>query len=167
MIVYLLRHGEAEDVGAGGARTDADRRLTETGRRRLQQASSTWRRCVGEVDHIYTSTLVRARQTADLFAEAVGHRDAIEVGDWLVPEADPDIAVRACLADAAAGRTGIALVGHEPHLGDLLARFLLGRGAIPLKKGMLVGVELLAPAAASGRLVFCLSTKLATRLDAD
>ena len=37
----------------------------------------------------------------------------------------------------------VAIVGHEPHLGDLLGSLLTGRAniSIPLTKGMLVGVE--------------------------
>jgi phosphohistidine phosphatase SixA len=97
----------------------------------------------------------------------VRHRSELLVSDWLVPEADPDVAAQAVVADAAAGNKAIAFVGHEPHLGELFARLLFGRGAIPLKKGMLVGVELDSAAAARGRLVCCLSAKLAGRLAGD
>lgn len=165
MIVYLLRHGEAEGIGAGAAHSDAARRLTNDGKRRLEQAAASWRRCVGDIDRVYTSPLVRARQTAVVFAEALGHRQALQECEWLLPEAEPELAARVALADAAADCNNIAFVGHEPHLGELLAMLLLGRGAIPLKKGMLVGIELQGPTVASGRLVACLTTKLAGRLE--
>ncbi|MEZ5967225.1 MAG: phosphohistidine phosphatase SixA [Planctomycetota bacterium] len=166
MIVYLLRHGEAEGIGSTAARTDADRQLTSEGRQRLQQAKHAWRRCVGSVDRVYASTLVRAKQTSTEFARALDYAGTIEIADWLTPEADPDLAVRHALAEAAAGRDSIAFVGHQPHLGDVLGRLLVGHGSIPLKKGMLVGVELDGPASASGHLVCCLSAKIAGRLDA-
>lgn len=167
MIVYLLRHGEAEDIRPGGARSDAERRLTKDGAERLRRAAPVWCQCVGQVDRVYVSTLIRARQTGEIFAEAVQHRGELLVSDWLVPEADPDVAAKMAVADAVAGNDCIAFVGHEPHLGELLARLLLGRGSIPFKKGMLVGVELLGTTATSGRLVCCLTTKLASRIDVD
>lgn len=167
MIVFLLRHGEAEDIGPGEARTDDARRLTEAGRERLVRAGRAWRRCVGQPDAIHTSPLVRARQTAEVLAQAVRFEPEPTVSDWLVPEADPEAAARCAIAETLAGRDSLVFVGHEPHLGELLARLLLGGGAIPLKKGMLVGVELDSPVAASGRLVCCLSAKLAATVGDD
>ena len=165
MIIYLLRHGEAEDVGPGGARTDAERRLTENGKERLRRAAPTWRRAVESLDAIYVSPLVRARETAVYLADAARCPEPAQVREFLTPESDPAAAVRLILADATAGRSAIALVGHEPHLGDLLGELLGAHGAVPFKKGMLVGVELEGVAAAVSRLVLCLSSKLASRLD--
>lgn len=164
MIVYLLRHGEAEDIGPRGARSDNERRLTAEGRERLRRCAVSWRRVVGAVDCVYTSPLVRARQTAEEFAAAVRHEDAPEELACLVPEADPDEVAQVLLADAAQQLDAVALVGHEPHLGSTLGLLLAGRGSIPLKKGMLVGVELEGSTATNCRLVCCISSKLAERL---
>ena len=164
MIVYLLRHGEAEDVGPHGARSDAERRLTAEGRERLLRAAPTWRRLVGDVDRVYSSPLIRARETADVFAEAVRFHGKRGELAGLVPEADPDDVARVILADATEGLTSVAFVGHEPHLGGTLAMLLVGRGSIPFKKGMLVGVELAGKTAPTSRLLCCVTTKLASKL---
>ena len=56
------------------------------------------------------------------------------------------------------GVEAIALVGHEPHLGDLLGLLLSGneRVSIPLSKGMLAAVELNDAKVMLGRLLFVL-----------
>lgn len=165
MIAYLLRHGEAEDIGPHGARSDAERRLTTEGRERLRRAARTWRRLVGEVDRLYSSPLVRAKETADEFAEAVRYRGKREELACLVPEADPEVVAQLILADATRGLGSVVFVGHEPHLGATLALLLQGHGSIPLKKGMLVGVEVEGAAAPTSRLVCCLTTKLAGKFE--
>ena len=162
MFVYLLRHGIAEDFAAGG---DAARRLTREGRDRLAAAAPTWRRCVQQLDRVYTSPLIRAAETAAELVAAVDHSDPIVELPGLVPEADPRLAAEILLADVRAGCHAVAMVGHEPHLGSLLGTLLHCQASIPFKRGMLVGVELSSAAAAFGRLVLCLSTKHAARAD--
>jgi phosphohistidine phosphatase len=164
MIVYLLRHGLAEDHGV---RRDEARRLTDKGRDKLVAAAPAWRRCVGRLDRILTSPLVRAKETAVVFAAAVDHALAIDDVDCLLPLAEPVAAVDVLREDARAGRRAVALVGHEPQLGSLLGLLLCGAGAIPLKKGMLVGVDLPAATARPGRLILCLGARQAARVRAD
>jgi len=159
--VYLLRHGDAEEGGAG---SDAERRLTEDGRSALQRAQPTWQRVVGRVDRIYTSPLVRAKETAKVFAEAVGFTAAFEEVDCLAPDAEPEGVARLVLADAADGRGAVAFVGHEPNLGQVLAFLLQGQGAIPLEKGMVVGVRMESGTSLGGRLLCCLGSSLAAEL---
>ncbi len=160
MLVYLLRHGIAEDSALGG---DGLRRLTREGRDRLALAAPTWRRCVQQLDRLYSSPLVRAVETATELGAAVDHTAPIVELPCLEPEADPQLAVEILLADARAGHEAVALVGHEPHLGCLLGQLVGGAGAIPFKRGMLVGVDLPSAGSAWGRLVLCLSSKLAAR----
>jgi phosphohistidine phosphatase len=164
VIVYLLRHGIAEDPAAGGA--DAERALTDEGVRRLERASKAWRRIVVEVDRIFVSPLVRAKQTAAIFAHAAGKRAQIAESGDLVPGARPAAAQELLLRELQGGAEAVACVGHEPHLGGLLGLLLTGsdRIAIPLKKGMLVGVELDSSASTSGRLLFALNQRLAGEL---
>jgi phosphohistidine phosphatase len=64
MLLYLIRHAEAEDIGTGGVTRDFDRPLTARGRaqsRALAQAFAT-RQIV--IDVVAASPLVRAHQTA-------------------------------------------------------------------------------------------------------
>ncbi len=70
MIIHLLRHAEAEDVSPTGR--DADRRLTEDGRRRMKAVARIIAKLEPGYDAILVSPLVRARQTAEPVAEACG-----------------------------------------------------------------------------------------------
>jgi phosphohistidine phosphatase len=164
VIVYLLRHGVAEDQAEGGA--DAERALTADGVRKLERAGRTWRRLVDDVDRIFVSPLVRARQTAVLFGQAAARRAPMTETDDLTPGAPPTAAQGLLQRELQAGTTAVACIGHEPHLGGLLGLLLTGsdRIAVPLKKGMLVAVELASSASMSGRLVFALSQRAAGEL---
>ena len=163
MIVYLLRHGIAEDFSPRG---DAGRSLTEEGVRRLQQASRGWKRVVGEVDEAFVSPLLRAQQTAAIFCDAVAASAPRVETTALVPEARPLLALELLLAAMHEGKRGVVCVGHEPHIGSLLGLLLTGseRAAIPFKKGMLAVVDLESSASMTGRLVAALSQRMAAGL---
>ncbi|MCA8976412.1 MAG: histidine phosphatase family protein [Planctomycetes bacterium] len=163
MLIYLLRHGVAED---GFGIDDAERALTEDGWRKLRDAAPAWRRLVEDLDVVVQSPLRRARETAAVLLEAVGGDPKLRTEAMLEPGADPQLAMEFLLAELRSSTDGIALVGHEPHLGALLGLLLTGRehSAVPLKKGMLVAVELARPTSLIGALKFSLSWKAAARL---
>ena len=165
MHIYLLRHGIAEDAAPGIG--DQARALTAEGHKRLRRAMSAWRRLVAKPDVVITSPLRRAHETAELFAEATRFAGELRVDEALVPDAAPSLAMSLLEAEVLSATNAIALVGHEPHLGHLLGTLLTGhpRQAIPLKKGMLVGVETLTEHGASSELRFALSQKAAAELD--
>ncbi len=122
MIIHLLRHAEAEDVSPTGR--DADRRLSEDGRRRMKTVARMIAKLDPAYDAILVSPLVRARQTAEPVAEACGHREPLVETRALAPNADPvDI-----LHELARLGPGTALlVGHQPHFGRLFGLLLSGR----------------------------------------
>jgi phosphohistidine phosphatase len=133
---------------------------------RLESASAGWKRVVGKVDRILTSPLLRARQTADVFARTTARTAPIEQDPALQPSAPPLQLLERLQAHLAEGLAGIACVGHEPHLGALLGLLLTGnaRSPIAFKKGMLAVVELESCANMLGRLVAALSQKVAAKL---
>lgn len=161
MHIYLLRHGIAEDVGPGT--NDAERALTDEGRKRLRRASPAWATLAGPPDVLFTSPLRRAQETADLFAQAVAFTGSPRIEKALVPDAPPALAASLLEAEALSGTERVALVGHEPHLGYLLGLLLTGhpRLPIPLKKGMLVGIETMSSASLVASLRFALSQRSA------
>ena len=164
MIVWLLRHGVAADPTPGQA--DAQRPLTAEGVERLRRAGKGYKRVVGGLDLLLASPLLRAQQTAQLFAKALHATVPIVTAPELVPDARPLAALERLQCELQAGRTDIACVGHEPQLGCLLGLLLTGseRAPIPLKRGMLVGVDVESSASMLGRLVFAASQRLATEL---
>jgi phosphohistidine phosphatase len=68
--LLLLRHGIAEDPVTG--RDDASRPLTAEGIKKTRQAAAGLARVIDPPDLILTSPKLRARQTADLVADAFG-----------------------------------------------------------------------------------------------
>lgn len=161
MLIHLLRHGIAEDAGPG--RADHERALTDEGWKRLERSGPTWRRLVEPPPLMLVSPLRRAQETAQAFADAVRFRGERRLEEALVPNAPPSLALHLIEAEALSQTASIVLVGHEPHLGYLLGALLTGhpRQPIPLKKGMLVGVETESPASLVATLRFVVSSKLA------
>lgn len=163
MIVYLLRHGIAEDFSPRG---DAGRSLTEEGVAKLLRASSGWKRIVGEVDLALVSPLLRAQQTAAIFCDAVAAAAPRVETAALVPEARPLVVLELLLAAMHEGKRGVACIGHEPHMGSLLGLLLTGseRAAIPFKKGMLAVVDVESSASMTGKLIGAMSQRVAAGL---
>lgn len=164
MLIYLLRHGRAED---GFGMRDEDRALTEDGWERLQRAAPAWERLVEPLQVIYVSPLRRAQETASVLVGIVRGDPELKTDPALVPGGNIREALQRIGDEEAAGHRNIAFVGHEPHLGCLLGALLTGDEyrSIPLKKGMLVAVELESAASSVGELRFSLTQRAAAELE--
>lgn len=125
-MIYLLRHGEAEDA----ASDDAARRLTEKGERQARDAGRALRALGVEIDACLTSPKVRARETARLAGEALG----IELEETEALRGGPFDAL-----ELAAGRGDVLLVGHEPDFSAEVGR--LTGANLKLKKGGIAVVD--------------------------
>ena len=72
MRLLIIRHGKAEE--RSGSLThrhqDAERRLTDAGRKDMRKAAKGLREIAPKIDVLATSPLVRARETADIIAHA-------------------------------------------------------------------------------------------------
>lgn len=136
MILYFLRHGRAEERGAGVA--DADRQLSSEGVAQLRAAAPIWRRLNLRPDAVVSSPLRRAVQTAQLLAEAVGASDEPTIANRLAPGASWFDFGRS-LADRPEARR-ILFVGHEPDLSHTVA-LLTGANAVRMRPGGLACVE--------------------------
>jgi phosphohistidine phosphatase len=143
--LYLIRHGLAAARGEAWP-DDTKRPLTHKGIARLRQEAAALGALRVSFDQVLTSPLVRARQTAEILTEGLAEKTAIALSDALAPGGT----VNQVLDDLGrhARRTRIAIVGHEPGMGQLAAR-LLGAGApIEFKKGAVcrIDVQTLPPA---------------------
>lgn len=134
MNLYLLRHGIAAERGAGADEKDEDRPLTAKGRRKLRRAAAAMRAMDLSFDVILSSPLVRARQTAELVANAMRSRQKLELTELLAPGASAAGLVRRLKQ---LQPQSVLLVGHEPDLSALASRLLTGGGglAMTFKKG--------------------------------
>jgi phosphohistidine phosphatase len=125
-VIYLLRHGDAED----GSGDDAARRLTAKGARQADAAGRAMVALKAGIDVCLTSPKVRAAETAQHACRVL----EIEA------ETAPELRGGAFDAlDLAAGRGNALLVGHEPDLSNEVAR--LTGASIRLRKGGLAILE--------------------------
>src|SRR5687767_3201950 len=122
--LYLVRHAIAAERGEDWP-DDDKRPLTARGVSRFKEAAAGLSRLDVAVDEIFTSPLVRAKQTAEILAAGVDGKPTVKVLEALAPGHVPST-VMAQLAKVAKRRR-IALVGHEPDLGELAAH-LVGAG---------------------------------------
>jgi len=123
MELVLWRHADAE-VGPA----DLKRELTDKGRKQASRVAKWLRpRLEGDWD-ILVSPAARAKQTADALDLDYDVRltlGPLETEDALIRE-----------VGWPAGERNVIVVGHQPTLGRLAARFLSGhRGDLTMKKG--------------------------------
>ena len=130
--LYLVRHAIAAERGRQWP-DDAKRPLTHKGAARMRQIVLGLRELGVEFDLVLTSPLVRARQTAELLIAGARSKPPLEQTDALAP-GEPPVKVAAMLAKHS-GRCSIALVGHEPDLGELAAWLVGAREPFEMKKG--------------------------------
>jgi phosphohistidine phosphatase len=125
-LIWLLRHGEAEDE----ADDDASRELTAKGERQARAAGAALKALGAEIDACLTSPKARSVKTARLACEPLGIEpeltDALRGGDFDAGE-------------LAAGRGEVLLVGHEPDLSRAVQ--LATGGRVDLKKGSLAALD--------------------------
>jgi phosphohistidine phosphatase len=137
MIVYLLRHGKAEDGGPG--MPDRDRQLTPEGVESMKEELPGIKKNAPSLDLVLTSPYPRAAQTARIAAQAYGIEDRVEETDALAAmDAEPDILKRIGKLPA---DSAVMCVGHSPLLGDLAAFLSGARDAYALKKGGLAKIS--------------------------
>jgi len=128
LVMDVVRHGEAGPADAGG---DRGRHLSAGGVARVEELAEQLARERWKPDRVFSSPLVRALETASILARAAG-ANAPEIAplEALEPNADPEDIEDALEARGAV--TGhVALVGHQPLLGRLLARLTGEERKIP------------------------------------
>ena len=158
--LYLVRHAIAAERGEAWP-DDGKRPLTSRGVHRFKDGLPGLKSLDVAIDEIFSSPLVRAKQTADLLAAAVGSN--VKTLDALAPGHAPSV-VMGQLAKAAK-RNRIALVGHEPGLGELAAHLIGASHPLTFKKGGLCRIDLGALAAKkTGSLVWFVTPKVLRKL---
>jgi phosphohistidine phosphatase len=135
--LWVLRHAEAEPHGT---RSDSARRLTARGERQSRAAGVALVRLQASFEAVLFSPKTRARQTAELAAEAwqEDQRALLQEHGPLASGFDGADALQALSAIGADGR--LLVVGHEPDLSRTIADLTGAR--VDLKKGGLAVVRL-------------------------
>lgn len=156
--LYLIRHGVAEARGEAWP-DDTKRPLTSQGTSRLKKEARGLARLGVQFDVVLTSPLVRTRQTAEVIATGFDPRPPIVNTDGLAPGGQYPV----LLADLEkqARRARIALVGHEPGLGELASHLAGLRRPLEFKKGAVCRIDVDAlPPGAPGSLRWFVTPKM-------
>ena len=135
--LWLLRHADAEPHGT---RPDAERRLTERGRRQAHVAGVALARTEVVFGAILASPKARARETAELALARMSEaqRELLELHPQLAGGMRAREALE--LLGGVADSGPLLLVGHEPDLSGIVGELVGGR--VDLKKGGLAVVRL-------------------------
>src|SRR5437879_10127123 len=157
MKLLLIRHAAAMPRGTPGV-PDDERPLTPEGKAKFRVAARGLARVTRRPDVLLTSPLPRARVTAEIAARAFAP---------IAPALEPALARSSVDGILAALQTQppgarVALVGHEPLLGALLARLLgAAKGErLAFEKGGAALVDLPDGPAAGGRLHWFLKPRI-------
>lgn len=153
MRVYIVRHGKATErpaegrgsggLGGGGSGpfTDFDRELTARGEAQAAFLAERVAAVDPRPDVILASRYPRAIQTARAINAALGCALVTEAG--LEVDRDVSEAIGLIEREHDAGRRSIAIIGHNPQLGELLG--VLASGLPPqemiLRTGELVALD--------------------------
>jgi phosphohistidine phosphatase len=137
MELFIIRHAIAQPIGKENEFSDEKRTLTVEGRSRMRDVLKGLAKLGVELDLIITSPLARAVETAEIVATGIGlSKKEIEQSVNLAPGASPEHLFAEIKSHA--GVEAIALIGHQPDLGGLIARIIRSDGdtlSIQLKKG--------------------------------
>ena len=145
MKLYLLRHGDAAEPGDPRYPTDAARPLTSKGIKRTRQLANALRQMEISFGVIFSSPLVRARQTAEIVARSLKLEKQLRLTNHLAP-GGAFVDMLAQIENARATVPAILLVGHEPYLSGLISLLCTGGPslALEMKKGGLCRLEVAA-----------------------
>ncbi len=160
MELLIVRHAIAFEVDARRWPDDGERPLSPRGAARARQAAAGMKLLLRKPTRVLASPLTRTRQTAEILTEVAGWPPA-ELCAALAPGSPPEtlLTMLRRMPDAR-----IALVGHEPGLGRLVAVSLPGAAAKQAFHFKKMGAALLtfegAVRAGGARLVWLVPPKL-------
>jgi phosphohistidine phosphatase len=149
MELLIVRHAIAFARSARRWPDDVERPLSPQGEARARKAALGLKRITERPAQVLVSPLRRAQQTAAILTQFAGWPEAAECAQ-LLPGAAPE-GLLALLARSQDSR--IAVIGHQPGLGRLLAACLPGGAGAAAFEFRKMGVALLAfqGAARAGR----------------
>jgi len=164
MRLLIIRHAIAVERGTPDI-PDEERPLTRKGERSFRRAARGLARIEPRPDVLLTSPLPRARQTAEIAAQAWGKVKA-KKADVLAGGSFAEIAG---ILDKLPRDITVAVVGHEPDVSELLAAILGSKdtAAFAFKKGGVAAVEVAGPLGQGGSLVWAMPPRLLRRIGRD
>jgi phosphohistidine phosphatase len=135
MLVYILRHGDAET--RPGA--DGERHLTEKGVAQVTQGITVAKSQLGaKIGLIYSSPITRAQESARIASKVLGIKD-YSVSNSLEPEGEANHVYDELLKPNRG--KGLLLVSHQPLVSVLLSR-LIGSINFAMPTGCIACVDI-------------------------
>jgi phosphohistidine phosphatase len=161
--LYLIRHGVAAERGENYP-DDTKRPLTSRGIQKLRREAKALNALDVSFDVILTSPLVRTRQTAEALASGLRVPPPVINAPSLAPAGTHNAIVDE-LAKQSHRRKRIAVVGHEPGIGELAARLLGLRKPVEFKKGAICRIDVTAlPPTGPGQLRWLLTPRMLRKI---
>jgi phosphohistidine phosphatase len=136
--LYLIRHGIAAERGDEYP-DDSKRPLTSEGISGLRKEARALDGLGVSIAVILASPLVRTRQTADVFSDLLQGKPPVVTTDALAPAGAAAAVIQDIVKHARKGN--LALVGHEPNMGELAGRLIGARTPIEFKKGAICRID--------------------------
>ena len=160
--LYLVRHGIAAERGVKYA-DDSKRPLTSEGISEFKKAVRGLVELGVEIDQIISSPLTRAKQTAELLAQGLQVKPAVALSDSLAPAGSHAAVFQELAKHMRKG--SIALVGHEPNMGELAARLIGARTPLEFKKGGICRIDFeVFPPKGTGQLRWLATPKMLRKI---
>ncbi len=156
MRLYFFRHAIAQDPD--GIILDHDRALTNEGILRTRRSARLIKMLGVVPDHLYSSPLLRARQTAEILAITLGV--AVQVREEVAPGFNRAAVER--LTHDLGDDAEVMFIGHEPDFSTTICELTGAR--VEVKKGSLFRVDLACYQPLEGNLTLALSPKVFQRL---
>jgi phosphohistidine phosphatase len=153
MIIYFLRHADAEDFSGN----DFERKLTPKGHDQAARVGNFCDKYSITPEVFLTSPVVRARQTAEIVGKKTGLTPVI--ADWLACGMTPETLI--AQLEPLTTKSSVLLVGHEPDLSTAVS-YLLGLNEpinFPIRKASLTAIDAPWLDQGSGTLEFTLPPK--------
>jgi phosphohistidine phosphatase len=150
MLLLLLRHADAGVPDPTKWPGDVERPLTAVGRDTQRRVADVLRRSGISLDALFTSPLLRARQTAEITADVLGFAGKATICDALAET--PGLSrIAQCLA-AVRGDVTVGLTGHSPWMDETASLLLAGSASgmsidFPKSGAMVIRTDSLSPGA--------------------
>ncbi|MDP9339757.1 MAG: phosphohistidine phosphatase SixA [Acidobacteriota bacterium] len=163
MDLYIVRHGIAIDREDPKCPPDPERYLTQDGIEKTKQAAKGVLALGITADVLISSPYVRAMQTAEIFASALGFsKQKIRHSDLLLPGAEPTLFFRELAKDKHS--SAVFVFGHAPHLDELIAAaFAAKHNITALKKSGVAALTLKRISPPSAQLLWLATPKILRR----
>jgi phosphohistidine phosphatase len=165
MKIYLVRHGIATERIGGAVLNDSMRPLTDEGKQESKAVAQGLKRLGVKPNFFVSSPLVRARQTAESFAEVLNDGSEVKICDALAPGGSPATLYK--FLRELGNFQEVMLFGHEPDIGVLAATLLDAAHELqlPFKKAGVCRVDVYdLPPTTPGILKWFITPKIATIL---